>query len=453
MPAPSRIRLGYWDKTFAETLYYPAGEAHGLLCSPTRGGKFRDVIAQMLLSFEGSCFVIDPKGQAAAVTARYRRDVLGQEVYLLNPFKILPEQLGQFTHATYDPIESKLEPKSDTFASDADNLMDGLMPHSGESDVHWIDSARQLGAGIAMHLRQATKNNWSLPYVYETIADRYLYQFCADVIANRAADRSDADDSPDYVSTRLSRFAAKDVGDNREILSVVSTAIRCLAFLGNKPIAQNLQKSTVDFKQMKHRPMTVYVILPGRYLAAYAPWLRVITNAWADSCLEEGQGEVPVLGILDEFRMAVGRLAAIDTLNAMGAGYGCQLLTVIQDLNQLKELYPKSWETYVANSGFQIFFAPRDWTTSDYISRMTGTVDIQKESRSFGADDMNLSISDQNRRYKLPEEVRELSENEMLVWIDQVPGVITAGRRPYYLKDSEFAGRWDPDPYHVRRAV
>jgi hypothetical protein len=31
----------------------------------------------------------NPKGQAAAVTARYRRDVLKQDVYLLNPFKIL----------------------------------------------------------------------------------------------------------------------------------------------------------------------------------------------------------------------------------------------------------------------------------------------------------------------------------------------------------------------------
>ncbi len=46
------IRLGYWDKTFAETLQYPVSEAHGLLCPPTRGGKFRDVIAQILLSFE-----------------------------------------------------------------------------------------------------------------------------------------------------------------------------------------------------------------------------------------------------------------------------------------------------------------------------------------------------------------------------------------------------------------
>jgi type IV secretion system protein VirD4 len=338
-----KIRLGYWDKTFAETLHYPAGEAHGLLCSPTRGGKFRDVIAQILLSFEGSRFVIDPKGHAAAVTARYRRDELKQDVYLLNPFKILPDHLGRFHHATYDPVGSKLDPESDTFASDADNLMDGLMPHGGQ-EVHWIDGARQLGSGIAMHLRQGM-DRWSLPHVYESICDRYLYKFCEDAITSRASETDPEDDAPDYVATRLSRFSGKEAADNREIRSVVSTAITRLGFLGNRPIGENMRKSTVDFAQMKHRPMTVYVILPGRYLAPYASWMRTITNAWADSCLQEGKGKLPVLGILDEFKTAVGRLGAIDTLNAMGAGYGCQLLTVIQDLNQLKELYPQSWET------------------------------------------------------------------------------------------------------------
>lgn len=122
----------------------------------------------------------------------------------------------------------------------------------------------------------------------------------------------------------------------------------------------------------------------------------------------------------------------------------------MQDLNQLKELYPNSWETYVANSGFQMFFSLRDWTTSDYISRMTGMVEIQRESKSFSEEKLNLSISHQGRRFMLPEEVRELSENEMLVWIDRMPGVIRAGRRPYYLPESEYAGRYDLDPYHRR---
>jgi type IV secretory pathway TraG/TraD family ATPase VirD4 len=94
-----RIRLGYWDKSCAETLWYPSGEAHGTLCMPTRGGKGRDVLTQMLLTFEGSSFVIDPKGQAAAVTAMYRKEVLGQDVCVLNPF--------QHPAAVFGPVSAR----------------------------------------------------------------------------------------------------------------------------------------------------------------------------------------------------------------------------------------------------------------------------------------------------------------------------------------------------------
>jgi type IV secretion system protein VirD4 len=436
-----RIRLGYWDKTFAETLWYPAGEAHGLLCSPTRGGKFRDVLAQALLTFEGSCFVVDPKGQAAAVTARYRRDVLKQDVYVLNPFSVLPEYLNGIRHAQYDPVSSKLDPENDTFAADADNLVEGLMPHSGP-EAHWIDSARQLGSGITMYLREACQK-WALPDIYKTISSAALYEFCEHAINANASEE---------VVMRLSRFAGKEASENREIRSVVSTAITRLGFLGNKPIANNMRRSTVNFKAMKERPMTVYVILPARYLMPYASWFRTITNSWADACLEEGAGDVPVLGILDEFKTAVGNLNSINALNAMGAGYGVQLLTVIQDLTQLKELMPNGWETFLANSGFQLFFKPRDWTTSDYISKMAGMVEVHGPSRTAGdRHNVNVSVGSQARRHLLPEEVRDIPDNEMLIFTDRVSGIIRAGRRPYY-ESPEFAGRFDKDPYHVKKS-
>lgn len=458
----TKIRLGYWDKSCTQPLSYP-GHAHGLLCSPTRGGKFRDILCQILLSFPGSCFVIDPKGQAAAVTARYRRDVLKQDVYLLNPFSILPDHLGQYFHAQYDPVASKLDPQSETFAADSDNLVEGLMPHGGP-EVHWVDSARIAGSGASMYLREAC-NRWSLPDVYATISDRHFYRFCDDAIRDGA--------SEDVIS-RLSRFAGDEAGENREIRSVVSTAITKLSFLGNKPIANNMRKSTVDFREMKRRPMTVYVIPPSRYLRTASAWTRAITNSWADSCLEEGAGKVPVLGILDEFKLTVGNLSAIDTLNALGAGHGCQLISVIQDLNQLKELYPHSWETYIANSGFQIYFAPRDWTSSDYVSRMTGTTEVRQMSKSTTEQNGllsgfriphsvvdainqhinppsdgggNINISQQSRRLLLPEEVRDMPGNEMLVFAEGVRGVIRAGRRPYY-ESPEYEGLYSPDPYH-----
>lgn len=443
------IRIGYWKpdpkkpSDPLKPLQYPTGEAHGLLCSPTRGGKFRDIIAQILLSFEGSCFVIDPKGQAAAVTARYRRDVLKQEVHVLNPFKILPDYIGKIHHATYDPVQSKLDPKSDNFAADADTLMEGLMPYGQTQDYHWIDSARQLGSGIAMYLREvqaftrSEEKVFSLPHVYAEIADVHLHNFCEDALASQASE---------FTKYRLSRFS-EPAGDNREVRSIISSAITKLTFVANKAIANNMTGSTIDFDQMKHHPMTVYVILPGRYIAPYATWMRTITNAWADACLQEGRGSVPVLGILDEFRTAVGNLNAINTLNALGAGYGCQLLTVIQDLNQLKELYPRSWETHLAGSGFQIFFGPRDWTTSDYISSMMGMEERKKFSQSFG-ERVDVSETSLEQKSLLPEQIRNMASDQMLVF----PMGMTALRRPYY-EDPEFNGskgqkRYDDDPYH-----
>jgi type IV secretion system protein VirD4 len=272
-----RIWLGYWDTSFSEVLTYPSGDAHGVICLPTRGGKFRDYMAQMSTTWTGSAYFIDPKGQIAAVTGRYRRDVLGQDVCVLNPFNILQKYLGHLRHAKYDPATSQLDPTSGTFAPDADNLFEGLMPHGGP-EVHWIDSGRQLGSGVAMYLRERYHES-SLPDVYKTICSRDLHDFCELAVDDPGVSEE--------TKARLSRFAGKRAAEDREIHSIVSTAITRLGFLGNKPIAENMRESTVDFREMKKRPMTVYVILPGRYLAPYAAWLRTITNSWADACLQE----------------------------------------------------------------------------------------------------------------------------------------------------------------------
>jgi type IV secretory pathway TraG/TraD family ATPase VirD4 len=160
--------------------------------------------------------------------------------------------------------------------------------------------------------------------------------------------------------------------------------------------------------------------------------------------------KVPMLGVLDEFKTTVGNLNAINTLNSLGAGYGVQLITVIQNLGQLRELMPQNWETYLSNCGFQVYGRCRDWTTSDYLSRMSGTVETQRPSKSFGKD-VSISVGPQAKRFLLPEETRELSDNEALVFCDGVPGVIRAGRRPYY-KDPKFAGKYDLDPYHAKKA-
>ena len=184
-----------------------------------------------------------------------------------------------------------------------------------------------------------------------------------------------------------------------------------------------------------------------------------------------------VLGILQEFATTVGNLNSIDILNTMGAGYGCQIISEFQDLNQLKTLKPNGWQTYLANAGFQIYMATGagDLFTSDHISRMTGTMEVTSISRSgvdqpgnplqvpmgiLGTINMALSsvrrgpqinTSQVARRYMLPEQVCEMGGDEMLVFAEGVRGVIRAGRKPYY-ETPEFAGRYDEDPYHATKS-
>jgi type IV secretion system protein VirD4 len=459
------IRISYWDRSFRETLAFPKeSEAHGVLCGPTRSGKDSTFLLPLLMSYKGSCLVIDPKGQAAAVTGRYRRDVLKQEVCILNPFNILPKYLQSFRHAQFDPLTSCLDPESPEFAADADNLAEGLLPLTNAPDPHWVKSARLLVSGVAMALR-ALYRGMTLLDVYKVIAGPELFVFCQEVI------KADPDG---FIVERLAKYAATDASESREVNGIISSALTDLRFIGNQRIADNLRASTIDFSEMTRRPTTVYLILPGKRQHTFGPWFRMIVNAWVDANMSEGRKTVPMLGVLNEFKTSVGDLSIIETLQTLGAGYGIQLLSVFCDIPSIKTLFPKSWETFLGSAGFTAWFAPRlDMTTAQYLSGMSGTIDVPSVSRSaaqgkppfqlstsgvgFLVDQINkairgdertqVSISHQSRHYLLPEDVRELGDDELLVFGSGIKGVIRGGRRPYW-KCPEFAGKYDPDPYH-----
>lgn len=105
-----------------------SGEGHLFLSAPPRSGKARDILIPALLqSGQGSCIVIDPKGQLAAVTGPQRAR-MGHRVVVLNPFNILPREIGK--SARFNPMAA-LDPSSDTFSADCDNIADSIVTHEG----------------------------------------------------------------------------------------------------------------------------------------------------------------------------------------------------------------------------------------------------------------------------------------------------------------------------------
>ena len=462
MTIPAKIPIGFADKSCKERLFYP-GAAHGIIVAPTRRGKFRDIYAPIQLSVPHNLFVLCPKGQSPAVSARYRRDVLKHDVKILNPCGIFPRELGEFEHVTYCPVTSRLVPGSRSFALDADNLAEGWLPFTSP-DTHWVIGGRKLASGLAMYLRTEMRQ-WSVPDLYDTLCDPNVYALC-----QKAID----DGVPRPIANRLGRFAGDAARDNREIRSIVSAAITGLGWVDNDMIGDNMRSSTIDFMDMRKRPMTVYVVLPEDFLMTCAPWMRTITNAWAHACLQPGASDYLNLGLLMEFATAIGNLSSVDTLNSMGAGHRCQIISEFQDLNQLVELKPKSWQTWLANAGFHAYLGAGigDLFTARHISAMTGEIQVPSVSRTIndqgqgiqmasglidginrglrglgGGNGTQVSIGQRQRPYLLPEEVIEISD-DMLVFAEGVRGVIRAGRKPYYA-DSEFSGRFGKDPYHA----
>jgi type IV secretion system protein VirD4 len=433
----SRVRIGYWDRSFRQKLYFPH-DSNLILVAPAGSGKWRDVLSAIALEWGFSLIWIDPKAQGVSVVGRHRQKRLKQRLVILNPFDILPQYLGDFGTAHYNPLET-LNPALDSFGADCESMADAIVTEEtrGVEGNHWSLSAKNLFAGIiAALLKHGLDKDKNLAAVRRLICGPELVAFCREAMK--------IDD--DFIRENLGRFAALGAEDNKELLGMISTAITQSSFIGNKAIADSLSHSTFSFRGLKKRRTSVFLTLPARYLSTCSKWFRLIIAAALHELLQEERG-VPVLIVLDEFAQ-LGRLKSIENAMALSRGYGVQLLPVLQDLNQLR-VYENTWETFLANAGCRIFFAPRDKFTSEHLSALCGDSEIRDVSKSVNPNaGGGISINPRTRRYLLPHEVRELPGDEMLIFGEGIPGVIRAGRRPYY-RSPEFEGMYDVDPYHA----
>lgn len=451
-----KIRIGYWEKECRTRLFYPH-DSHLILTAPAGSGKGRDLLIPALLDDNmknRSCVCIDPKGQIAAVVAHYLQSI-GHRVDILNPFKILPESFRGLTHAGFNPL-LQLDPSAESFGADCDSFGEAIVYGETGDNSFFSDSARQLVSGVIMALASYSKpQHRNLVQVMELISGPGFFAFCRDVVKRGNG----------MISARLARFTADKANQDRTLIAVLETARTAVGFISNTAIANSLAANDngprLRFSDLRERPATVFLILPTKYLATSSKWFRLVIAAAMADLLNEGRGAFPVLALLDEFAQ-LGTLKIMSDIMGVGRGYGLQLWPVLQDLNQLEELYPRRWQTFLANSGAQIFFAPRDQKTADYVSQRCGVTEVHTQSQSTSdvlydsrnRDPqpivVNTNYGQSMRPLLHPHEVVQLSGREMIVFAENLAGPILGGRRSY-LEMSECRGKYRPDPYHAKR--
>lgn len=426
---PRSILIGKWRGEFLAF----AGSQFALLAAPTRSGKGVGVVIPNCLHYGESLVVLDIKEENFDLTSRYRRDVLGEEVYLFAPFD--PEgrthQWNPLSYVSKDPADR---------IGDLDSIAASLFSTSSEKERFWSENAKDLFRGLALFVLETP----GIPHTMGEILRQA--SGCGRPLKDHVEEEAKRAAEAGRPYSRACLDSLNRVLQNGEntLTSILSTFnVPMLAFQNPRvDAATSSDTPGFDLREVRRRRMTVYLgISPDRLSQA-----RVIVNLFFEQLLNLNTRRLPAqdpelryqcLLILDEFT-SIGRIPMIAQAVAYMAGYNMRLLTVIQNKSQLESVYGRAQAvTLMANHALQVIYAPSPVVMDDAreYSEMLGysTVPARSRTRSLGSlkGSRSESVSEQRRALMLPQEMRELGTRREIVACENTRPVLAQKIRYY----------------------
>jgi type IV secretion system protein VirD4 len=341
-------------------------------------GKSRRLLAVNAALLTGwSMVIVDPKADLLKMCGAHR--AAGAENVIYDPFNIsgMGSRGCNFLQA--------LDPASDDFADDAMGQAEGIIEVGGH-EPHWPESFQDFLCALAMFVRlvipggtygdvrallaqpDAALRNMIMGESFEYNGTSYPGMITAGI-----------DYEWEEIGHKAARFGAISP-ENRELHSILSTGLTQTRFFDSRAIKKELAGPWFDFNEMKQRPITVWLVLPARRLITHAKWLRMALTTIIQILMNDTRrAKVPVAIVCDE-AAALGHLPILENTVALMRGYGLKLITIWQDLAQLKSIYKDRWESFIGNAGVLQSFSAQDVVTAEYLSARTGQTTRQAMS-------------------------------------------------------------------------
>ncbi|ATG43633.1 type IV secretory system conjugative DNA transfer family protein [Phaeobacter piscinae] len=414
------LSLGYvYDQQAEQHAMRYHGDRHLLTIAPNRSGKGTTAIIPNLLQYQGSIVVIDPKGENAMITAK-QRQAMGHDVLVVDPMGITGMKAARLNPLDWLSI-GDIE-----IGDNAMLLADSIIRSEGGDDPFWNEEAKALLRGVMLHVATDPSED----------GQRHLGRV-RDLLLLDGEDMKALFTSMLQSPLQVVRStAARSLQKEAKLLSNVLASVQAQThFLDSPRLRENLAHSDFDFADLKHKPMTIYLILPSDKLNSHGSWLRLLiqqalsVNARNIEC----QPDQPVLFLLDELP-ALGRLTMVEQAYGLMAGYGMQLWGIAQDASQLKRIYGDGWETFISNAGVLQYFGSRDQMTADYFSALCGVTTVWNAStalaRAFGQTSGGNSSSTSTtithtdtatgsqRKLAYPDELMRMDEARQLLLVE-----------------------------------
>ena len=385
------------------------GEAHLATAGKTGSGKGRSALIPNLLTYKGSAVVLDVKGELYHTTARARSE-LGHDVILLDPFHWIVEQPDQLN--PFDLLEMFGE---DDLEAEVQNLASLMVVKSLAKEPFWDISATAILSGVIAYIANckppAERN-------METVVNFLHHDDLTYTIA--VAMDAEKEQMGNLAYSEFSAFLNTADITRGGILPTVNSYLKTF---NSKKVFQSFSNSTFDLNDFidGNQPMTVYIVMPPAYVQSHFALVRLWFYMLMKVLTSRRQiPEHPTLFFLDEISQ-FGSFSLLENVMTMGRGYGIKVWLFLQSIHQLKQNYPTSWQTMLANCDILQIFAVNDFLTARDLAEITG-LSAPEIMRLKTYEQIVLQNGEPNRMEKLD-----------------------------YLKDKMFQGLFDDNPFYSNK--
>ncbi|WP_251451631.1 type IV secretory system conjugative DNA transfer family protein [Parasutterella muris] len=405
-----------------------------LLAAPTRSGKGVGVVVPNCLNYSDSLVVLDIKGENFDITSGFRK-ACGQEVFLFSPYA----EDGK-THR-YNPLDYISTSPAERLG-DIDAIGQALYAGEGNNDKFWSENAKDFFCGVCLFVLESPELPNTLGEILRQASGKgkpvkeHLFE---KIQQAQEAGRPYSSNCVDALNRVLSN-------SENTLAGIVATFNTALLSFQNPKVDLATSASDFDLREVRRKRMSVYFkIEPTKLKDA-----RVLINLFFDQLLNLNTRTLPsqdktlkyqCLVLLDEMT-SIGTVSMIKQAVSYMAGYNMRLLTIIQNKSQLEDVYGKAGAiTLLSNHALMIMYAPSPATQSDAneYSEMLGFQTVKSKSRSSGKGGGSTSESDQRRALMLPQEIRELGQDNEIVTLENTKPIFC--KKIKYYEDPVFTKR------------
>jgi len=400
---------------------------HALIVAPTGRGKTTGFVIPNLLTWQGSAVTLDVKGECYEATARHRA-AQGDAVFRFAPTDWETKRTHRYNpllriFELEDPARQQMELLllATLFLQNDNDRVQGLL--KGGIDLF-----------VAAGLLAFQRGRPTLGEIYRIAASgghkQKEYLARAHEVWNPAAR---------LIFTRLAST------NNDTLTSYVSLLMTSgLDQWQNPAIDDATAVSDFDFRTIRKRPFSVYLVVQPLMVKPLAPLIRLffsdLLSALQDR--EPGPDEPwPVMIMLDEFNR-LGKMPIVAESIEVLRQYRGHLAIVTQTIPAIDEIYGENTRRALqGNAGVKLYLTPSDEKTIEEVSKAVGktTKTVVTRSRSVGKNPFEgRSQSERTEESALlPEdEARRLPLDEIVVVVDaQMP---IRAKRVVYFEDPFF---------------